>query len=268
MFKTGLRLCIGLVFFLSTMTFAVAMNDSTRSMSKQAEQFYKLVKDEKLVESREALWQLTTTFSAFNWEDTNVSVEGIHALSETLIQAKQALTRAELNVHEVHMHAIRVRLAIDALQNREQPLWHQYYKVLKHDLTDLKTVIPKGDKHQIKQAVDRLNAHYNLIKPSLYVARTPEVLEQVSALFAFMDDQTKGVSVNREQLQTAAERWENLLDPLFYGSDQEALAAAAVPDYPIIYTTWFLAILIGSVLTYVIWKKARAEQTKRVIRRF
>lgn len=262
MVRTGLVVFISFFFLVNAVSPAMA-SDSVESMSQQAEKFYELTKEEQWLEAREALWQVTTTFSQFNWEDMDVSVEGIHALSESLIEARQSLTKIELDPHEVQMHAIRVRLGVDALHHREQPLWHHYYKVLKDDVDKLNSAVSSGDKKEVQQAVDRLYAHYQLIQPALYVDRTPEVVQQVNALFVYMDEQIHDVSVNRDQLQETVDRWGDMLVPLFYGSDEEVLAVAATPDVPIVYTTWFLAILIGAVLTYVAWRKAQAEQMKR-----
>lgn len=252
-------------FLLSLSLVALASaNDSVGSMMKLSEEFYTLTKEEKWLEARNTLWKLTSTFSQHNWEDMNVSVEGIHALSDALIQAKHALSKAELDPHEVRMHGIRVRLGVDALQNREQPLWHRYYNVLKQDIAQLKNSVPTGDKAEVQQAIDRLYAHYMLIQPALYVTRSPEVAEQVNALFVFMNKQIHDVTINRPQLQEAVRQWEQMLSPLFYGTDEEVLAVGHLPEYPIFLTTWLLAVLIGAVLTYVVWRKAQAEKIIRL----
>lgn len=236
----------------------VLANDAVASMATWAEEFHTLSKAEEWPEAREALWKLTTRFSQHNWADMDVSVEGIHALSEALIHAKDTLTRMQLDAHEVQMHAVRLRLGIDALQKREQPLWHRYYKVLKKDVSELQKSVATGDKVQVQQAIDRLHAHYQLIQPALYVSRAPQVVEEVNALFRFMNKQIHDVAINRQPLQEAAAQWERLLDPLFYGSDEEVLAASDVPEYPVVLVTWLLAIFIGTVLTYVVWKKFQA----------
>lgn len=258
--KIGICLFICFVFWGQATTAFASIGDSVKSMAEQSEQFFKYVKAEDWIEAREALWQLTAAFSEHNWEDSDVSVEGIHALSGTLIQAKQALTSAQLDTNKIQQEAIRVRLGIDALQNREQPLWHHYFNVLKKDLSHLREVLSSGNKTDIEQGVERLRAHYMMIEPALYVTRSAEVVEQVRSLFDFMDRQIHDVSVNRRQLQEAVDQWDQLLIPLFYGSDEEVLAVSATPFTPIMYTTWLLAILIGAVLTYVVWRKAQAPQ--------
>lgn len=266
--KTGICLCLCVLFTLNAVPVShAAASDSVESMAELSEEFYDLAKGEEWLEARNVLWKLTTAFSQHNWEDMNVSVEGIHALSEALIQAKQALAKVELDPHEVRMQTVKVRLGIDALQNRKQPLWHRYYSVLREDIAQLKEVVPTGEKADVQQAIDRLYAHYHLIQPALYVARSPEVVEQVNSLFGFMGNQLNDVTINREQLRKAVDQWERLLDPLFYGTDEEVLAVATVPEYPIVLTTWLLAILIGAVLTYVIWKKAQVEQMTHFKRR-
>ena len=255
--KIGICIFICFVFLGCASSFA---SIGVESLVKQSELFYTLSKAEEWIEAREALWQLTAAFSEYNWEDEDVSVEGIHALSGTLIQAKRALTRTQLDRDEIQHVAIRVRLGIDALQNREQPLWHHYFNVLKKDLSHLREVVMSGNKADIEKAVHRLHSHYKMIEPALYVARSAEVVEQVRSLFDFMGQQIHDVSVNRRQLLEAVEQWEQLLIPLFYGSDEEVLAVAAAPFTPIMYATWLLAALIGGVLTYVTWRKAQARQ--------
>lgn len=263
MFRIGICVLISFLISVSVVPLASA-SDSVESMANLSEEFYTLTKEAKWLEARNTLWKLTSTFSQHNWEDMNISVEGIHALSDALIQAKQALSRAELDPHEVRMHGIRVRLGVDALQNREQLLWHRYYNVLKEDIAQLKRTVPTGAKADVQQATDRLYAHYMLIQPALYVARSPEVVEQVNALFTYMHNQIHDVTINRQQLQDAVGQWEQILNPLFYGTDNEVLAVAHLPEFPIFLATWLLAVLIGAVLTYVVWRKAQAEQIIRL----
>lgn len=242
----------------------VSAQDSLESMVQLSEEFYTLTKTEDWTEARNTLWKLTNTFSRHNWKDADLSVEGLHALSDALIQAKRALTKANPDGHEILMHGIRVRLGFDALENREQPLWHRYYSTLKQDVAQLKDAVPTEEKTEIQQSLDRLYAHYHLIQPALYVSRTPEVIERVDALFTYMEEQIHGVTVNRQQLQQAVEQWEKLIPPLFYGTDAEVLAVGQLPEYPIHLTTWLLAVLIGGVLTYVVWRKAQGEQVIRL----
>lgn len=257
MMRVGMVLLM-LMLSLGSVAPVTSADDGVDSMSAWAEEFHAKSLAEEWPEAREALWKLTAKFSQHNWADMDVSVEGIHALSEALVQAKDALTNTQLDAHVVQMHATRLRLGIDALQKRKQPLWHRYYDVLKKDVSELQKQVIAGDKTEVQQALDRLHAHYQLIQPTLYVSRAPQVVEELNALFHFMYKQIHDMAINRQPLQGAVTQWERLLDPLFYGSDEEVLAASDVPEYPVVLSTWLLAILVGTVLTYVIWKKSQA----------
>ncbi|WP_054949639.1 sporulation protein YpjB [Numidum massiliense] len=210
--------------------------------------------------ARAELWNLSTAFSQYNWKDAAVSVEGIHALADTLVRARQALTKAAIEAEDVRLHAVRLRLAFDALERREQPLWHAYYDVLTRDAAHLRRVLPKGRKADIVAAVDRLHSHYTLIEPALYVARTPGVVQQVNALFAATETHIRDTGINREPLIQLADHWQKIWHPLFYGTDEEVMAVKVWSVSPLYPVAWLLAGLIGSVLAFVAWSKAQQQR--------
>lgn len=264
MLRTGLYLII--VISLVTGAFATGKAAGTTadaSMPRLSEEFYSCVKEAEWLEARRKLEMLTAAFKEHNWNEADLSVEGIHALADVLIAAKHALTRARPDEHEVQMRALQVRLAVDALEERKQPLWHHYYNVLDDDVKHLREQISAGSKDDLESAVRRLYAHYELIQPALYISRTPEAVKQANALLAFMDKQIRGVAVNREPLREAAAQWDELVYPLFYGTDEEVLAVSTAHESPLVLTSWLLATVIGTVLLYVAWRKARAENTIR-----
>lgn len=257
----GVIMTVLFAFYLVTVAHAI---DTVRSMSRMSNDYLTLIQKGEWLEAREKLWQLTALFQQQNWRDLDVSVEGIHAISDVLIHGKRSLTRTHPDAHEVEMYAVQIRLSFDALEKREQPLWHNYYRVLKDDVQLLKQAAERGNKEDAVQAVKRLHAHFALIRPALYVSRTPEVIERVQSLITFTEAQAQRVEINRKPLKKAVETWEKLLEPLFFGADEEVLAVGNIPSPPVFVFTWLLAIAIGSVLAYVAWRKARAIYTYRL----
>ncbi|BCU81820.1 sporulation protein YpjB [Polycladomyces abyssicola] len=225
--------------------------------ARQAERVYQLVQRGDLLAARDALTVLSRSFSRANLSPLGLSVEQIRTLSQTLVEMEQELNRVRPNPTTLMAAALRMRMAFDALTHPNQPLWRQYYSVLQRDLTAIDRAINTGNQVRARMAVDALLNHYRLIRPAIVISRTPTTVTKVDSVLAFLRNQSRP-TWNPALLRDGVSRLREMLNPLFYGPEEQVTAVYGEWDMPIVSFMLMVGGVIVSVLTYVGWKKYRA----------
>lgn len=136
-----------LIFLLLSLTGGLVQakgDHVAESWSFQAEEIDHLVKEGKPEEARDKLSRLAESFSRGDLSKVDVSVEGIGALSGTLVELDRELVRVMPEVKDLHDASERVRLAFDALAHPREPLWHRYTLLMKKDVRDMKEEIGRA----------------------------------------------------------------------------------------------------------------------------
>lgn len=251
---------IGCFCFLWFFAQGSADREDAEVWTQYAEKIHQLVKEKKWAEAREPLAELAADFSRADFSDQEISIEAIHALSECLLDLEGKLNQIRPDPEMILTSAVRLRLSFDALSHPNQPLWHERYREIMRKVERLERVAKSGSEDEVRRAVDGLFEEYQLVRPAVVVSRSPQTVEKVDSVIAFIRSQSTGADLNRESLMGGVKRFKQMMEPLFYGPESEVVALARGMGPPEVLPFLWVGAVIAVVLAYVGWKKYRAEQ--------
>ncbi|WP_185897135.1 sporulation protein YpjB [Paenibacillus zeisoli] len=191
------------------------------------------------------------------------SVEGIHALSETIIDTREALARSQSQPEEWRASSSQLRLAVDSLLHKEQPLWIQYYKLFTDDLSQLSKARTESDAAGIKQAYHQLQEHYETIRPAAVIQLDPSLVSRADSWMSYMESLCEEKAAEPDTLKGAISSGTDLIHDLFGKKRSEPTLL------PLTGTTtpWQWSLLIGGwiivALTYTGIRNYNAYQEVR-----
>ncbi|SFF75910.1 sporulation protein YpjB [Planifilum fulgidum] len=228
--------------------------------AKQAEEIHRLVKEKKWAEARKPLAELAAGFSRADFSDEEVSTEAIHALAECLLDLEGKLNQIRPEQDVLLTSAIRLRLAFDALSHPNQPLWQERYPEMVRNIRQLERAVQSGSREEVREAVDKLFGEYQLIRPALAVSKSPQTTAKVDSVIAFIRSRSDGAPLDRREIAEGVKRLEKMMEPLFYGTEEEVIALARRTHPPEVLPLLWVGGVIAAVLAYVGWRMYRAEQ--------
>ncbi|MFC4078067.1 sporulation protein YpjB [Salinithrix halophila] len=260
----------GLVFFLvlfmnGTPGMATAEDGLVDQWTKQALQIEERVRqggEENYLKAREETAVLAKSFARSDLSEVNLSIQGVEALSETLVELDRQLNRVMPASDDLNRAAERSALAFDAIAHPHQPLWYRYEPVFRKDIARVKGAAKKGNPENLRIAVRELILHYEQIEPALEVARKPMTVEKVRSLMNFLRSRVHINPLPREELRGGIRQWERMVPPLFNGPEEDVTAFGGGTLPPILPAALSLGGLIAMVLSYVGWKKHRYKQRR------
>lgn len=213
------------------------------------EQFYTNVNEGKLEEARAGIVELNEKVTDINFHGA-ASPEGVKALMETMIAAKQALTPVKPSKNEAMVSAAKVRLAVDALTHPKNPMWLHYYKILKEDGIQLANAFEKQEKEPIDQALSQIMKHYEIIRPAVLINRESSEVIKMDSYLKYLQN---------EPNHSAIDQFDAMLNELFHHKSSTAyLDIEQQQQNPFVWTAAIGAIIV-SVLGYVGWRKYQYE---------
>nr|WP_245251971.1 sporulation protein YpjB [Paenibacillus sediminis] len=233
------------------------MNDAATSL-------YRHAVEGNINEARLDLNILSMTFSQTSFDGVT-GVEGIHALSEAIIEAKQALINVMVTEDGWQLAAAKIRLAVDSLNHPEQPLWHQYYKVLTEDLNAINKARLQGAASDVQVAYQTFRSHYEVIRPAAIIQRDPSEIQMIDSWLSYMEGLCTAATLDSGSIGQAVDHGQNMLKELFHRQKDEPVFVPVVGTYE----PWIWSVLIGltiiTVLIYVAYRKYQGEQEMRSV---
>ncbi|GAA5345655.1 sporulation protein YpjB [Planifilum fimeticola] len=251
---------VSIIVFILSPALGRADRADADSWTKQAEEIHRLVKEKKWAEARKPLARLAADFSRADFSDERVSIEAIHTLSECLLDLEGKLNQIRPDQELILASAVRLRLAFDALSHPNQPLWLERYPEMMRKIEQLEQAVQSGNEGEVREAVEKLFNEYQLIRPAVVVSKTPQTTAKVDSMIAFIRGQSDGAERDRQGLMNGVKRFKQMMEPLFYGSEEEVIALARWTDPPEVLPFLWVGAVIAAVLAYVGWRKYRAEQ--------
>jgi sporulation protein YpjB len=187
------------------------------------------------------------------------TVEGVQALTGSVIEAKRELNAAAYTKMEGQQAAARVRLATDALTHKNEPMWLQYYKGMKESVSSLQHAVQASKAEEAKKSLAGLSEQYKVIRPSVIINRTPSEVERLESLFSFMNTQLNAAKWDTKNIIGGIDHLNKELDKIFQRKDAEAFVPIVEPSSPTLGIA-FLGSIIVAVLAFAAWRIFKVER--------
>lgn len=224
-----------------------------------ADELYKRTAEGDYYKARQKLLELSDLVAATSFHGIT-TIEGVDSLTDTVVQAKRIFNAVGISHGSAMKAAAQLRLAADALTHPNEPMWLQYYKILKEDTRLLQVYISKSNGKEALVQFGRLTDHYETIRTSVWISKTPEEAEKLDSLFTFLRNQLQAKDIRYAEVASGLKQLDEALNELFRKSDDRAAYIPAVqPDDPV---KWSLTIgsLIIFILGYAAWRMFRSDR--------
>jgi sporulation protein YpjB len=220
--------------------------------SESATRIVKWVEKKNYIEARNELAKLAHNFSTANLANKNLSVAGIKALSDVILNLEGQLNRITPDEKQIYRSAVQLQIAFDAIFHPHQPLWKQYYSTLKKDIKAIQIALgKKKELSVIKEEVKQLYQDYQMVRPALIIVKSPYVIEKVDSLLTFIRQ-----AMEMEPIASGVQELETMLYPIFFGTEKDVIAVMDPFGSISFYFMVFSIIgFITLVLVYVAWNK-------------
>lgn len=248
----GLWLAVMILFsFLRPAVLAEEGKREWEEWSQMAEKIEIEVQKGHLMAARDELAGLSREFSKADWLGKKLTIEAVHSLAEVLMELEWNLNQVRPDPDQLRQQTERMRLAFDALSHPNQPLWQRYYEPLNKGIAKIKQAVKQKHEHKTRQAIEAFHAQVQLVRPALIVVKSPYAVHKLDSLMTFIRKEKRF-----DRLASGVEQLEQLLYPLFYGSEQDVMATVnSWNAADVISLTYWLMLMIVAVLAYVAWRK-------------
>lgn len=238
---------------------ALTGRSGAQRLEQAAEALYAYVLEGDVVKARQESEAVSQIFISSSFEGLT-SVEGINALSTVIMDMKSAVAAVEPSPQRWEAAAARLRLAANSLNHPRQPMWLQYYKLVREDLNDMEQSAAANDLKSWKAALARLQSRYDNIRPAVIISRPPEAVNTFDSWISY----AQGTATSAQPVERA-----RLLEIVSYGQDAARVMfgkerdepALSLPLAPQQYGTWGLlaGAFILTVLAYAAYRKYRGQ---------
>ncbi|WP_342561794.1 sporulation protein YpjB [Paenibacillus sp. FSL R7-0345] len=239
---------------------ALTGRNGAERLEQAAEALYSYVLEGDVVKARQKSAEISEIFVSSSFEGLT-SVEGVNALSGVIMDLKSTLSAAQIDPGKWEAAAARLRLAANSLNHPRQPMWQQYYKLIREDLNDMEQSAAAGNPERWNSAVSRLQSRYDTIRPAVVISSRPEVVNAFDSWLSY----AAGVSASSQPPGRS-----RLLEIVSYGQDAVRVLfgkerdepALSLPLAPREYGAWGLlgGAFIITALAYAAYRKYRGEQ--------
>jgi sporulation protein YpjB len=230
-----------------------------QQLEQAAEALYGYVLEGDVMKVRQETEEISRIIVSSSFEGMT-SVEGINALSGVIMDLKAAVASAKVSQQQLEATATRLRLAANSLNQPGQPIWLQYYKLIREDLNAMEQSGATNDLAGWKTAVERLQGRYENIRPAVIVSRKPEVVNAFDSWLSY----AAGIPSSSQKIERA-----RLLEIVSYGQDTVRMMFGKEKDEPALsvplasqeFGIWggLAAGFIIAVLAYAGYRKYRGE---------
>ncbi|AKG35391.1 sporulation protein YpjB [Paenibacillus durus] len=231
-------------------------------LEQQAETLYGFVTEGNINKARVTMDAISRLFVQSSF-DGLTSVEGVNALSGAIIDMKAVVAEVSMQQERWEASAARLRLAANSLAHPRQPMWLQYYKLIREDLNDMEQSAAKSDMTGWRTAVARIQERYDTIRPAVIIARKPEEVNRFDAWLSYAAGLVSGSRPpEREELMNAVSHGREAARVMFgKEKDEPALSLPLAPrEYGL--AGWLGAGFILAALFYTAYRKYRGEKSR------
>lgn len=218
-----IALMFGLLLALSCMVFPLQTvqahhdaqhNAQLSELDSASEALYRYMQDGNGPKAQLEMDRIVRLVETISFKGLS-SVEGIHALSETIMDTREALARSQSSPEEWRNTSSRLRLAVDSLIHKDQPLWMQYYKLFTDDLTELTKARSEGAAAELEKSFQKLKLHYETVRPAAIIQLNTSLISKTDSWISYLEGLSKKRPVNSAELKNALGSGESVINDLF-----------------------------------------------------
>ncbi|KQY87784.1 hypothetical protein ASD24_08085 [Paenibacillus sp. Root52] len=239
---------------------SISANLSIQQMNEEAALLYRYALEQDVEKVRGSILRISNGLEHISFEG-QTTVEGIHALSETVVEVKEAAVRIKSDTTALQQASAKLRLAADSLANPAKPLWLQYYKIIKDDLQALS--LAANQRQNAATLLSRyaaLEEHYETVRPAALIRREPYEIAQLDAWLSHTKGLTMGKQPDLSQLQAMMIHGEELVNQLFGREKDESAFVPFVQGPDRRAAGMLITSVIVAALSYAGFRKYRAQQ--------
>ncbi|WP_410768386.1 sporulation protein YpjB [Fontibacillus sp. BL9] len=226
---------------------------------KAAEDLYRDMQDGDTQGALQNMARLTEALEGLSFKGLT-SVEGIHALAESIMDVRETLSSVEISRDDWASSSARLRLAVNSLAHQDHPLWLQYYKVMADDLEKMGRGRSEGSPVVVREAFLSLKNHYAMIRPAAVIRRDPSEINRFDSWMSYADRLSRDKVWDEPSVNKAVRQGDRLLKELF-GRKVEEPVFLPITGYG---QPWYWGLLIGGwivlALAYTGLRKYRGDQ--------
>ena len=222
-------------------------------LNETANNMYQLAKGGKYSEARQQLLRFTDHMTKLSYSGVTTA-DGLNALTSLVTEARGVYNHVKVVPEQSLLVAAKIRLAADALNHKQKPLWLEYRKVFKTDAAQLKEALHQRNDTEVVKALKTFHNHYLIIKPAVLISRDAVLVEKLDSWFIFMNGLVSQANINYETANEGASFTDALISELFRGGDAATTAPPIAEHTPFLWAA-MMAGAIVSVLVYVGYKK-------------
>jgi sporulation protein YpjB len=245
----------------------IAPGDAAKleQLAAMADEMYKLTMKGSYLEARSKLLDMGTQATRIHYDGVT-SIEGVHALTQTITEAQRTFNKVNFDENEGKLQAAKLKLATDALTHRNEPMWLQYDKVLQEDMTALSAGIRNGEAKAVQDAVSALKSHFGVVRPAVLISKEAQMVERIDSLLAFLSNQSAASPLPKGNLENGTAQLQKAFDELFGKKDASAYLPITDHRRPILWSI-VIGSVIATILAYSAWQMFRDGRSKVSIRR-
>jgi sporulation protein YpjB len=237
---------------------AQAAEKEWERLNKLAEESLFLFKKKEYEASRKRINDLSAYFLQVEIAHYVDRIEQAEILLESIVQAKEALTNVKLDEVLAGNKLMQMNLAIDAVSHKKHPLWIQYYPKVAGSVNDLVYALDGDNRDAFYHSINNLSTHYELVRPAMYVSHEVGVVEKLDSQLDFIINNKNDLWKNKDKAYEMLKLLEKEIKIAFHQETKESSQSLMI-----ILTG--IGSLICSVLSYVAWRKYKAEGDRKTI---
>ncbi|MGG4551128.1 sporulation protein YpjB [Paenibacillus humicus] len=250
----------------SEVSSATERDERLKSFEAVTERLYNVMQQGDTSAAHQEMDQLIRTLEGLSFRGVT-SVDGIHALAECIMDTRETINRVKLSPEAWVETSARLRLAVNSLTHKRDALWQQYYKVMSSSLQDMGKARSAGDRTGLKEALQSLQANYEMIRPAALIQRGAADVNKFDSWLSYMERLGGEASWDEAALSGAIAQGGPLLQELFGRKGHEPVFLPIIG----IRSPWYWSALIGGwimlALTYTAMRKYQAEQDVSPVQR-
>lgn len=187
-----------------------------------------------------------------------IRIESLNAITQSILAARQMFASSHVNEEKLLWHATQVRIAIDALHHKHQPIWKSYYPSMSKQLQHLYKAAAERDLTVLREQLAEQYQLYLAIRPAMSIQTKLPHIYAMDAAYEQLSKEMRSETPDWQVVHDTLQRLSTVVQEVFLGEERSALGGLWVAGSPFALIT-SVAVVVLLPLVYVGWKKYTAR---------